>query len=347
MNWRKYLGIVPALGLMACGGSGPAEADLAPVIKGVNYVGVSVSDLDKSVEQHMAATDLVETDRSMLQESAALDALAGREGVIADTRMLRTVNAQLRFMTFQGRQPSSQFSATPVQGPGIAHVCHQVAQDTETYQRYLAAGAKVIGAEELVQLSPRNPVYYAYVHDRDNIIVEVEHVDVTKLDQTPANQYRLRHVSLATPDIDRLVGFYSVLLAEPKPRRIGGRKGLSGDRLDSVSGLPGSQVRMAWFQVRNLELEIFQYVSHPTEVSASPRPVDAIGYNMIVFDVDDLDKAAARLVEAGGTIETEAEEMDGGRIIFGRDPDGNILGLQAADATAVVSSQNFSGNGTE
>ena len=121
---------------------------------------------------------------------------------------------------------------------------------------------------------------------------------------------------------------------------------LGNDNTAKVSGLPGSKLEMAWFQVRNLELEIFQYHSHPTKDLAKPRPLDALGYNMIVFDVSDMKAARKRLVDAGGTVVTEAGPMDGGQIMFGRDPDGNLLGLQTVAAQAVVSSKNFKNNGT-
>ena len=346
---RKFIiGLVSALALVACGSSDSKDLSPTSVIKGVNYVGVSVSDLDQSADLYSTAADLAEVDRTPLQGSAALDTLAGRGGVTADTRMMRSVNAQLRFMHFPGSASFSSIQPTPVQGPGIAHVCYQVAQSTDTYQKFLDQGVEVIGERDLVHLNPRNPVYYGYVKDLDGIVVEVEQVDVDKLDleTPPENKYRVRHVSLATPDIDRLVEFYSILLDEPKPRRVGALGGISSKKIDAVSGLPDSKLKMAWFQIRNLELEIFQYVSHPTTIPDTPRPVDAAGYNMIVFDVADLEAATAKFIEAGGTIETEPEAMDGGQIVFGRDPDGNILGLQQAPQDAVVSSQNFSGNGT-
>lgn len=336
-----------ALAITACGRAEPKQLNPESVIKGVNYVGMSVSDLDQSSDFYRSA-NLSEVDRSQLENSPAINALAGRDGVVANTRMLRSVNAQVRLMQFSDSPSFSSSQPVPVQGPGIAHICYQVAASTETYQSFLSKGAEAIGDPDLIQLSARNPVYYGYVKDLDGAVVEVEHVDIEKLNlpEPPENQYRVRHVSLATPDIDRLVEFYSVLLDQPNPRRVAGKNGIGNEKTDGVSGLEGSKIRMAWFQIRNLELEMFQYVSHPTEAPLSPRPVDAVGYNMIVFDVLDLDAATAKFIEAGGTIDTARETMDGGEIVFGRDPDGNIIGLQTAPADALVSSQNFSGNGT-
>ena len=178
-------------------------------------------------------------------------------------------------------------------------------------------------------------------------MVEVEHVDIDKLDlpEPPKNQYRIRHVALATPDIDRAVKFYSKLLQEPKPRRLGRFWKLSGEKLDKVSGLPDSKIEMAFFQVRNMELEIAQYHSHPTQRPADPRPLDALGYNMIVFDVEDLAKARDHVVASGGDMVGEYEGLYDHKILFARDPDGNLIGFQTAPETSVISSQNFKDNG--
>jgi predicted enzyme related to lactoylglutathione lyase len=200
----------------------------------------------------------------------------------------------------------------------------------------------------MIQLNPKNPVEYAYVKDKDGAIVEVEHVDIAALNlpEPPKNQYRIRHFAIATPDIDRLVDFYSLFLEEKEPRRFGWWFwGISGEKVDKVSGLEDTELRMAWFQIRNMELEIAEYLSHPPIEPETPRPIDAPGYNMVVFDVSDLDAARDLFVKAGGTIVSDIESMDGGQIIFGRDPDGNLLGLQKVSNEAVVSSQNFKDNG--
>ncbi len=312
----------------------------AKVIRGVSYVGLAVSDVDQSAAFYGEAARLEEVARDRLEKSAALDVLAGREGVAVESVLLASTNAQTRLMKFDDVSESSVPGPVPVNGPGVAHVCYQSDGKLETYQKFIAAGAKTRGNPELVVLSPRNPVVYAYAHDPDGIMFEVEHIDVAAAETAREGFYRIRHVSLASPDIDRAVAFYSKLLETPSPRRAGGENGLAGEPFDQVSGLPGTRLLMAWFSVRNLELEIVEYLSHPPE-PAAPRPVDAPGYNMIVFDTWNLDAAKKLLVEAGGTVETGPEPMDGGTILFGRDPDGNILGFLATEPDSVMSSSRF------
>lgn len=336
--------------LSGCSDSGEPIDRSKTVVRGVNYVGVTVTDLDRAMALYSSAADLSAVEDGVVSNSEFFDAATGRKGTTAKTRLMKSVNAQVMFMEFDDRSDaSSATAAVPVNGPGIAHVCYQVNKETGAYEKFLAGGATHRGAREMVQLSDRNPVQYAYAHDHDGIMVEIEHVDVAALDlpEPPKNNYRLRHVALATPDIDRLVDFYSVFLEEENPRRFGWWIwGLSGEVFDKVSGLKDTEIQMAWFQIRNLELEIAEFISHPTDLPKEPRPIDAVGYNMIVFDVSDIEAARAKLLDAGGTIVSEVEAMDGGEILFGRDPDGNLLGLQVVDSTLPVSSQNFDGNGT-
>jgi len=143
-----------------------------------------------------------------------------------------------------------------------------------------------------------------------------------------------------------MVEFYSALFLQHKPRRAGTFLRLSGEKLDQISGEPDSKIEMAWFQIRNLELELIQYHSHPTKKPLEVKVVDALGYNMIVLDVENLAEARKRFEHAGGIIVSEPETLLGGEVIFGRDPDGNLIGLQVADINAPISSQNFVDDGT-
>ncbi len=316
------------------------------VVQGVNYIGVAVADLEQATDLYSSAANLESVNEDPLA-STLLQAFGSQDGLQAKTRLMRSVNAQLRFMQFApGGRPATNFSPVPVNGPGIAHICYQVADETQTYQRFLQGGASHIGNPDPVQLNPRNPVVYAYAHDRDGIMIEVEHIDFSKVSRPRKNDYRIRHVSLASPNIEPMVEFYSLLMEEPDPRRSGIGGSLSGLPFDQVSGLPGTRIEMAWFQVRNLELELIQYHSHPTELPSNPRPLDAPGYNLIMFDVASLDGARALLQEAGATSITEPMSVDGGQAIFARDPDGNLLGFQQIAADSPFSSRNFADNGT-
>lgn len=83
---------------------------------------------------------------------------------------------------------------------GTAFVAMTVSE-VERSGQLLANGATPIGAEDLVQINPKRPVFYGYVHDPDDLIYEIKHVDVAALDlpTPPVNDYRIRQVAISTP----------------------------------------------------------------------------------------------------------------------------------------------------
>lgn len=343
--WRLTSILVLLTGSLQQGFAATPERDEA-VVQGVNYIGVTVADLDRATNLYRVAADLESVTEDQVPD-ALIQNFGSGENLRGESRLMKSVNAQLRFMQFSGgSNAASDFSPVPVNGPGIAHICYQVADETLSYQRFLEAGASHIGNRDLVQLNPRNPVVYAYANDIDGIMFEVEHIDFSQVSRPRKNDYRIRHVSIASPNVERMVGFYSVLMEEPEPRRSGIGGTLSGIPFDQVSGLPGTKVEMAWFQVRNLELELIQYHSHPTETPTEPRPLDAPGYNLIMFDVASLERTVELLQQAGATDITEPMNLDGGQAIFARDPDKNLLGFQLIAADSAYSSRNFPDNGT-
>lgn len=343
------LAILISLTLSACSffAGEPSRVE-NPVVLGINYVGMTVSDIDQASELLNKSFDLATVQNEVISGSAVIDELAGREGVNINSRLVKSVNGQLRLMQFS--KPSEIAKQTPrteVYGPGFSHACFQVSHKTQAYQNFLAGGGTHVGSEDMVQLNPRNPVYYAYARNQDETMFEIEHVDIAKLDlpAPPKNKYRMRHIALASPDIDALVEFYSVLLEYKNPRRLGRLFAMSGEKFNDVSGLPDASLKMAFFDVRNMELEIAEITSHPTKSPTKSRPLDALGYNMIVFDVTDLAAAKEKLLAAGGSVVTEPTSMDGGEIFFGRDIDSNLLGFQVLDASSPLSAQNFADNG--
>ncbi len=326
---------------------GPSPRPDDAVVRGMHYAGLVVSDLGRSVALYESALGLRLVEQGRLAGESLIDQMVGREGAAAQTALLRSSNMQLRLMQFE--RTSAAAKATPrveINGPGVAHVCVQAQQSTGAYQAFLAGGATPIGSPGMVRLVDKNPVYYSYSYDWDGNPFEIEHVDIAelKLEQAPKNQYRIRHIALATPDYDRLVAFYSQLLQQPRPRKLGIFSTLSGPKFDAMSGLPDTELKMAFFQTRNIELEIAQYVSHPTELPAAPRPFDALGTNLIMFEVDDLERAKALLLSAGGA-QLKSGMMDGAPVLLGRDPDGNLLGFQRLSVNDELSGARFIDNG--
>jgi len=320
-----------------------------PVITGVNYVGVTVSNIEQSSKLYHDSANLKLIQQKTISNNPVINTLVDRTNTQIQTRLMRSSNAQLRLMQFESPSKVAQNAEfIDANGPGIAHVCFQVNQKTQTYEKFLTGGATHIGARDMIQINPKNPVSYAYVRDHDNIMVEIEHVDIAALylPSPPKNDYRIRHVSLATTDMERAIKFYSTLLETKNPRRVGSLLKLKGENVDKISGFKHGELEMAWFQIRNLELEIIQYTNPVPKTNTSQRPMDATGYNMIVFNVTNLALAKEKLLAAGGTIELENKTMEGAQVLLGRDLDGNLLGFQALSKDSPYSAKHFKDDGS-
>lgn len=314
-----------------------------PVI-GISYVGLSTSDLDARLEFYRNAGDLelVASGEGSVEEIFGIPDNAPQD---VGWRLLRGHNAQVLLHEFANRSAAGRAAgAVPVNGRGPAHLCYRVIDTVRTYQRFLESGAVHVGEKEMASLNERNPILYAYAKDPDGVLFEIEHITTAKVPEAARAAFperAIRHISLATPDMSRAVAFYSSLLGQPKPRRAGEPDGFGGPQFDAVSGLPSTRIKMAWFQVGNLELELIQYLSHPPEDPADPRPLDAVGYNMVVFEVNDIDAVKQRVLDAGGALVSKQRATEQGKVLFARDLDQNLIGFLQTEPDSPYSTTRF------
>ena len=149
----------------------------------------------------------------------------------------------------------------------------------------------------------------------------------------------IHHVAISTPDLDRLVAFYTdvigfipVMSTEWNDRPL-------VDRM--IGGYDRSAARQVMLQAGNAHLELFEYTSpRPAPAGPDRTPADH-GYTHFCLDVVDIDAEYERLAANGVTFNSSpptVEEMGGVarlRAIYGRDPDGNIIELQEVLDTSV------------
>ena len=140
----------------------------------------------------------------------------------------------------------------------------------------------------------------------------------------------MHHVAISTPDLDRLVAFYTDVIGFEPVMSTSWR-----DRpmVDRMIGLDGSAARQVMLKAGNAYLELFEY-EVPVAVPARPErnPADH-GYTHFCLDVVDIDAEYERLSANGMTFHSPpptVEEMGHARLraIYARDPDGNIVELQ-------------------
>ena len=108
-------------------------------IRGINHVGMSVRDLNASVDFYTRAVAVEEEPSKGLSNSAAERASGFASKPIGRTA-LRGPNGYLELSQYD----ASLFGSTevlPVQGPGITHVCYQAPTAEDIYSRFKAEGA--------------------------------------------------------------------------------------------------------------------------------------------------------------------------------------------------------------
>lgn len=136
---------------------------------------------------------------------------------------------------------------------------------------------------------------------------------------------RLTHLGLCVSDLERSLAFYrDVLGFEELPDRP--RLAIQGEPAATLLGMPEVSVQAVYLGRDGTTLELLGYPSPGTTGSGEPRPMNALGFTHLSFEVPDLDAAVKRVREAGGRV------LEASRIpvaVFVTDPDGTRIELVA------------------
>jgi len=303
----------------------PASPTATSGIKGIHHVSLSVRDLDRAALFYTRAIGLAEVRRYQVADKVPVEKKSGIPHVARNVVLLRGPNGQIELNQFDGAADKPA-CAMPVQGPGITHVCYQAVVTSALYAKSKAFGGTIV-SRGAVPVDRGYGIQYAYAKDPDGILYELE-----QLDKPPfADSVWMGHVALVTPDIDRLVGFYTKLLGVAPHRRIDNIR--NSPKLDDIANIDSLKLRAAWFKTGNMVVEIWQFDNPPTRVPESPLPYTQIGYTKISFEVSNLRRNYQRLRTAGLTFLSPPVST----AVFLRDPDGNLLSLAEFPATAPTS----------
>ena len=137
---------------------------------------------------------------------------------------------------------------------------------------------------------------------------------------------RMDHVVVVVDDLEAAVAFFAELGME-----IEGRMPIEGPWVDRVNAIDGVRVEIVMMRTPDghgkLELTKF---SAPTAISAEPHPAppNTLGLRSVMFEVDDVDDAVARLQTRGGELIGEiAQYEEIYRLCYLRGPAGIIVAL--------------------
>jgi catechol 2,3-dioxygenase-like lactoylglutathione lyase family enzyme len=133
------------------------------------------------------------------------------------------------------------------------------------------------------------------------------------------------HAALSTPDLDRCVGFYRDLLGCEVAWEFGWPAG--SPAADEITGLRDSAARAVMLKLGGSFLEVFEFSSPPAPEREGLRPVHAHGITHVAVEVKNLQAEYARLKAAGMHFHCGPKAQESGFVVYGRDPDGNVLEL--------------------
>jgi len=133
------------------------------------------------------------------------------------------------------------------------------------------------------------------------------------------------HAAISTPDLERCIGFYTETIGGKVAWEFGWERGTP--EADQVTGLSDSATRAAMLQVGDSFLEVFEYTSPPPKPRTGQRPVNEHGITHVCLEVTDIQSEYERLKAAGMEFHSAPMAQDGSSMVYGRDPDGNVVEL--------------------
>lgn len=307
-----------------CAQAAPALAEASPAaattIKGVRYVGVTVSDIDATLDFYGAAANYEVVKRSTRKGRSIDSALVSKRPRKVEIALIRTPTVFLKLTDFDPKNATTA-PDRPVIGPGYTHICFQSPASDSAFEKFRDAGLRMVTrGGEPVDIGGYG-VVYTYGRDPDGVMIENEVLEKPRRTEP----VWVTHVANVTPDIDRMVGFYEKILGYPAHRRI---ERENNEKLDAIADIDNLKIAGGWFRTRNFELEIWHYARPLTPPRAAPAMLDDIGYNEIAFEVGDLNAEIARLAPAGVAFLGAPQMVDGWKVAYARDPDGNLFSLQ-------------------
>lgn len=311
---------------------------------GVNHIGLSVRDLDASLEFYQQASGFKLIRRETVRVNRAADKLFGHENIEYEIAVLEAPNMLFELTEFSHNR-DVPLTTMPVEGPGMTHTCFQSPKSISGYDKFKATGADILSwGDAAIDLLGQG-VTYAYGYDPEGNMFEMEQLDFEMMGYDPRtpdwieNEYDMwmTQVALVTHDIERLTDYYAKIMAFPAYREAvipAGRP-----TFDAVAGVENVEILATWFRMspRNKTMEFWQYLNPVTEPLAGPVDTTALGYSYSI-EVGDIQAEYARMEDLGVDFISEPVLLDGTWQVYANDIDGNVFSLrQYVDANSPLS----------
>ena len=136
---------------------------------------------------------------------------------------------------------------------------------------------------------------------------------------------RMDNVGIVVEDIDAAIAFFTEL-----GLTLEGRMPIDGEWAGRVTGLRGQRVEIAMMRTPDGHgrLELSRFDAPAIASDHRTAPVNSLGYLRVMFAVEDIDDALARLRKLGATVLDEVVNYEGiYRLCYIRGPEGILIGL--------------------
>ena len=308
-------------------------SDSSASLMGINHIGLSVRDLDASLDFYQRASGFKLVRREVVRGSSAADKLFGHEGIEYEVAVLEAPNMLLELTEFSHNR-DTPISKMPVEGPGMTHTCFQSPSHLSGYEKFKNAGATMLSrGDGPVDLLGQG-VTYAYAYDPEGNMVELEQLDFDRLGGDPRSpewieqdlDLWMTQVALVTHDIERLTNYYSEIMGF-NPYRAADIK----DRVtfDDATDVDDVELKVVFFRMaqRSKSMEFWQYDNPETSGFLGNRDSTALGYSYSI-EVGDIQEEYARMTDLGVEFVSEPVLLGGYWQVHANDIDGNVFALR-------------------
>jgi catechol 2,3-dioxygenase-like lactoylglutathione lyase family enzyme len=133
------------------------------------------------------------------------------------------------------------------------------------------------------------------------------------------------HAAISTPDLDRSIRFYTDVVGCREAWAFSWDAG--SEAADAMTGLKDSAARAVMLQLGESYLELFEFSSPVPQSGDAARPVCDHGITHICLQVRNLHEEHDRMKAAGMQFMSPPLTQETGYVVYGRDPDGNVVEL--------------------
>lgn len=300
-------------------------------IIGLNYVGMTVADVDRSKAFYTNAIDLKTVDIDIAGQQKPLPASIAPRSNLSAAVILQGPNSYLRLMEYEAPMPARSGGIMPVQGPGITHICFVAPKERPIDGKFIEQGATwqtTSGA----MVDMRGVGYmYGYLRDTDGLMLEVEHSPGASFERG----FWMGHVAIATPDMTKALEFYKKVFGFDPYRRV---DDISGPTFSDVGGVENMTLHGGWFRLAPFyNLELWQFTHPKTLPKMTPAKMDQIGYSLIMLETTDIEADYERIKSQDIKLLSGIVPVIDGRAFYLRDLDGNLVGFTQFDEGSKLS----------